>query len=484
MAISTYVNTIAAGYGQSDLVTQLESAFTWLGWHEPTEVTGIATGIEAYMYQSDPAETGIYYSYYYYGEPDGTSGVGTGIALYTRRYYSNINDVSIANPGSGYTSGEFISFPVGAAASTLGFGITVYASPPTVSFGGTTNKFYDSHRHPTSNYNYGTLKLSVAPGKKYDNMFHVFRTNNNETTLTLASGPYWNGWGHFDPVSGDEYQVGSTGISSFSQRNADNLPCFSGEYQAHVEQSPAGSSMMCPLHSSFTGNSVTVSSGNSFALDLRVFRSGIDPKFAILVWNQPTKSSVSLDDNTYDAIVLHNFNPDFLDYDEVFCDGFSKITWQGGTSYPHLQIDNYCGSTRSDYRKLSFYRGYDFGIDGSWQEIYSGLTDHQYVNSYDARIYHRTTELEYSNNPAGKQPIAPPHYTTVKGIPLFWNWIPAPVYMPDDFVLISFEYEAPSTNIQTGDIITISPTEKYYVVTGSYNQSNKTNGVLLCARFV
>ena len=67
------------------------------------------------MYQSDPAETGIYYSYYYYGEPDATSGVGTGIALYTRRYYSNVSDVAIANPGSGYTSGEFISFPVGAS---------------------------------------------------------------------------------------------------------------------------------------------------------------------------------------------------------------------------------------------------------------------------------------------------------------------------------------------------------------------------------
>ena len=48
------------------------------------------------------------------------------------------------------------------AASTLGFGITVYANPSTVSFGGTTNKFYDSHRHPTSNYNYGTLRLSVG----------------------------------------------------------------------------------------------------------------------------------------------------------------------------------------------------------------------------------------------------------------------------------------------------------------------------------
>ena len=57
-------------------------------------------------------------------------------------------------------------------------------------------------------------------------------------------------------------------------------------------------------------------------------------------------------------------------------------------------------------------------------------------------------------------------------------------YIPDDFVLISFTYEAPNTNIQTGDIITISPTEKYYVITGAYGQSGSTAGVLFCARFV
>ena len=62
--------------------------------------------------------------------------------------------------------------------------------------------------------------------------------------------------------------------------------------------------------------------------------------------------------------------------------------------------------------------------------------------------------------------------------------MPAPYYIPDDFVLISFTYEAPSTNIQTGDIITISPTEKYYVITGAYGQSGSTAGVLFCARFV
>ena len=72
----------------------------------------------------------------------------------------------------------------------------------------------------------------MVSGKKYENMFHCFRTNNNETTMTLNKCILE--WLHFDPVSGDEYQVGSSGITSFSQGNADNLPCFSGEYHKHM----------------------------------------------------------------------------------------------------------------------------------------------------------------------------------------------------------------------------------------------------------
>ena len=68
------------------------------------------------MYQSDPELRLVFIIVIIImGESDATSGVGTGIALYTRRYYSNVSDVAIANPGSGYTSGEFISFPVGAS---------------------------------------------------------------------------------------------------------------------------------------------------------------------------------------------------------------------------------------------------------------------------------------------------------------------------------------------------------------------------------
>ena len=486
MAISTYVNTIAAGYGKSDVITQLESAFTWLGWHESTEVTGIVTGIQAYMYQQDPADQATNgYTHYYGAEPDATSGVGTDFMLYVRRYYGNPNQVMVANPGSGYTSGEFISFPVGVAASTLGFGVTVYTSPPTVSFGGTTNKFYDSHRNPLSTYNHGTLKLSVAPGKKYGNMFHVFR-NNNTTQLLVSSGPYWNGWGHFDPVSGEEYQVGGTGIGSFGASNAGYLPCFGGEFGADASQAPSYTRYECAHDSYFNGTTIDISGGNSYALDLRVFKSGIDPKFAVLVWNQPTQSSTSLDSNTYDAIILHNFNPDFLDYDKVYCDGFTKLEWYSGSTYPTLNFMNYSGGDTTYDRKRGVMRGYDTrGISPVGNtDVFSAGQIHNYVNADDVRVYHRSGEEEQSSNPAGKQPVVEPYYTTVKGIPLCYNFVPAPYYIPDDFVLISFTYEAPNTNIQTGDIITISPTEKYYVITGAYGQSGSTAGVLFCARFV
>jgi hypothetical protein len=44
----------------------------------------------------------------------------------------------------------------------------------------------------------------------------------------------------------------------------------------------------------------------------------------------------------------------------------------------------------------------------------------------------------------------------IRGIPLNGLLIPCPYYMPDDFVLIDFDYATPSANIQQGDTITIS----------------------------
>ena len=83
MAISTNTFTINAGYPKSDLLIQLESSFTWLGWHDKCDHTGIVTGIvEKGMYQLDPLATN---NYFYEAEQYTSSGVGTDASFYMRR---------------------------------------------------------------------------------------------------------------------------------------------------------------------------------------------------------------------------------------------------------------------------------------------------------------------------------------------------------------------------------------------------------------
>ena len=70
----------------------------------------------------------------------------------------------------------------------------------------------------------------------------------------------------------------------------------------------------------------------------------------------------------------------------------------------------------------------------------------------------------------------------IKGIPLQGKWLPMPYFIPDDFVFIDFNYGTPSANIQQGDTVTVSGSEIYTVITGSYNQTSRTRGILFCAR--
>ena len=70
----------------------------------------------------------------------------------------------------------------------------------------------------------------------------------------------------------------------------------------------------------------------------------------------------------------------------------------------------------------------------------------------------------------------------IKGIPISGKMIPVPYYMPDDFVLIQFDNATANKNIQQYDTVTISGSEVYTVIEGSYSQSSRTRGILFCAR--
>ena len=93
------------------------------------------------------------------------------------------------------------------------------------------------------------------------------------------------------------------------------------------------------------------------------------------------------------------------------------------------------------------------------------------------------SNFDVNNN--GDQKLIMPdganYNAVIKGIPLCAKLYPVPYYMPDDFVMIQFDY-APDQNIQQWDTIEVSGSEIYTVINGVYNQTTRTNRILFCAR--
>ena len=89
---------------------------------------------------------------------------------------------------------------------------------------------------------------------------------------------------------------------------------------------------------------------------------------------------------------------------------------------------------------------------------------------------------DYGNHAEVKLENSTNFNAVIKGIPLSVKMAPVPYYLPDDFAMIDFDVATPAANIQQGDTITVSGTEVYTVISGSYNQVDRTRGILFCAR--
>ena len=70
----------------------------------------------------------------------------------------------------------------------------------------------------------------------------------------------------------------------------------------------------------------------------------------------------------------------------------------------------------------------------------------------------------------------------IKGLPINVTMVPCPYYLRDDFGIVTVDYASPCANIQQGDTITVSGSEVWTVITGSYNQDTRTRGILFVAR--
>ena len=227
---------------------------------------------------------------------------------------------------------------------------------------------------------------------------------------------------------------------------------------------------------------ITVAGSTSYQLDLNLYRSGLDPNFAVFAYKHPTLSSAILSDNNYGVFFFHNFTTSIWDLYYLFLGGMTTISPDtGNTSAPKITFNTYLqGSSYSQKRSAEWGYGYSFLKRTIYESSIYSQSSIDEVSFY-TRTANNSTGGEDSSQTLNSNTF---HNAVIKGLPLCALMAPCPYYLPDDFVMIDFQINTPSANVQQGDTITISGSEVYTIITASYNQTTTTSGIALCARKV
>lgn len=470
MAITTSTFTINAGWARTDAILQLEEAFTWLGWQGDT-ISGIVTGISAYSGGGIAGFGTDHFDVF----PATTTGIGTGASFAVfRDSGGNMQAVYVNRPGVGYTNGEYVTLSAedigGSANGATGIGITVLVAGGGSPVGyGTTTAFFDSEISGT--HPWGIVRHQIEPNKKFGDTYRGFQAVNNNT-IHISGGSSFHPWDT---------------TNNLDRGNA-HKNRWAGNRGFDLYTTPLSSALEITNTSSSLGNmyytSFTIASSTSYQLDLNLYRSGIDPNFVVFAYKHPTLSSTILSGNNYSVFFFHNFTTSIWDLDYLFLGGMTNIVRDSdNTNSPRITFNTYLSS--STEQKRSGEWGYSSsGINNVKSTQYESSIFPQ--NSFDEiSFYTRTSGNSIGGDNNSETLNSNTFYNAViKGIPLSAQMAPCPYYLPDDFVLIDFQINTPSVNVQQGDTITISGSEVYTVITASYNQATTTRGMAFCARTI
>jgi hypothetical protein len=470
MAITTFTVSKQAGWARTDVILQLEEAFTWLGWHGDT-ISGIVTG---FQWSGGGSGSAIAFQTYEDVFPSTTSGIGTGASFFISRSTGGvINPIYVNRPGVGYTDGEFVTISAedigGAANGATGIGITVQVAGGNSPIGyGSTNTFFDKDVTAGATNPWAVLKLEVDSNKNYGTTYRGFQVNSN-TSLSIRSGSV------FHPADTTNT---SNGGNFYPNR-------FAGSSGIDLDQNDSAQSFGYRNNTSISHNqsSFTFANSNSYQLDLNVFRSGIDPNFAVISFKHPTLSSSYITQNTFQTFIVHNFTNSLYDLDYLFLGGTTLITPQVQSSPGFLFETRTSGTENDTIRTAEYGHGNDATGNVKQSNYYSSIFPINFTAQSNT-IYHRSAANSTKGFYNSSLPSEVYFNPVIKGLPLNPLLIPSPYYLPDDFVLIDFQINTPSVNVQQGDTITISGSEVYTVITASYNQTTTTRGIAFCARTV
>lgn len=363
---------------------------------------------------------------------------------------------------------------------------------------GSTSTFYDkslSNPHP-----WGVFKQTVQSGKRYGETFRGIQII-SDSAIGFVVGSSFQPTVTYPNISATRFK-GSQNLDLAEHLDTATQVSLSSSSLTATALS-AGAGAFAHIPSNIFGPIIDANAGNSFSLELIVYRSGIDPKFSIFSYKQPNLSSTAISGNNKQAFFFHNFTTNIWDLDDVFLSGITQIIPSASPSTsPQLIFRTYCAG------------GCDWSVSASrgpsWRaaecgytitDVNQGLTrvsnigqrsfvyqTNAYPSIPDANlassIYYRTNDATESLKNRGIGMSDSANFNAIiSGIPLNGNLVPVPYYLPDDFVIIQFENATPSLNVQQGDTIVVQEgVEEYTIITGSYNQTTKTRGILFCAR--
>jgi len=373
---------------------------------------------------------------------------------------------------------------------------------------GSTNTFWD--KNLTTTYPWAVQKHKVQENKRYGSTYRIFREYTAgylDVITTSGFSHYYGGeyYGNSDNGSTDssDYHGGTTAPKRLVGASGLDFPTY---YNSNITDT-ALSLVENPQITTQSARLASINHGTNygFNLDLNIFKSNLDPRFAVFSYRASNLSSTHLTTNTFDTWFFHNFTTDIWDLNHVFLGGMTAIyPTTGNTTSPGLTFRTFLTSQDPDNqwgaakRTAEFpymeYRGHTSDAQ-NYVDWYIESTAYPFnMNPSTTRMYYRTNDskLSYAGGHGGgnadngnDRVSADANFNAViKGLPLSGCLLPVPYYMPDEFVLIQFYYNAANANIQQGDTITISPSEVYTVITGSYNQTSVTRGILFCARTV
>ena len=497
MAITTSQYIINAGWARTDTIDQLEKAWTAISWNGAAE-SGIVTYISA-TNVGGGGTVGTSATAFFDVRANITSGVGTGASFDIYRSNGSVYTKYVNRPGTGYTTGEQVTIKAdqigGVANGATDLIMTLKIDSGIGTYGG-TNKFLTKSNPVGATKPFGVGKMVIDEAKEYGVTYRSYQMY-DDTQLTLGTGSA------YQPYDTPHSRSNETGPA----------PDFKGNYlldkpyTTNYRQSSTSDGYASARYGTWgddTYGRETIASSQSYQLDLNVFKSGLDPKFVVFSYRQPTLSSTKLRDNTFLTYILHNYTGDLWDLDDQFLGGVTTINPSTSDTNAYLDFRTYpLGMTykfNNTYQsRRSAEAGYvswssGTGNNPNYGRVYTRYksTNNQYqYTGFEAGIYVRNnTKFDSNVNRSiggwnGVSDVLPDssnYNAVIKGIPLQSTFIPTPYYMPDDFVLIDFHHDAPSANIQQYDTVTISGSEVYTVIQGSYDQAGATDGILFCAR--